>query len=625
MREETAGKTKPRRPPKQDPGIPQPEEQPLYRQLGHYQVLTEIGHGGMSVVYKGMQPSLNRAVAIKVLPPQFVSTPELLGRFDREASIVAQLNHPNIVQVIDRGKDDDTLYIVMEYVDGESLEEIIHKGSLKTTTIIDYAVQICDGLEYAHSMGVVHRDLKPSNILVDARSNRVKIADFGIAQLETTGGALATLTYDGAAIGTMNYMAPEQRLDSHAVTHLADIFSFGVVLYQMLTSKLPIGHFKAPSMLRPDLPFGLDAIVRKCLAESPADRYPSAAEIRRDLVKLTHLHHKIDGAALLSISRLNKRQIWGALGAGIGIVLLVVLILAAKEPAASSPPPVASPAAAPGLDQPDPQKPLGDIPQAVLPPPAAAPPPATLEPVPPGPGTISITEAAIQADFARAQGFIAGGKHRLAVDLLTRVLAENPGSPQAPAVQFAIAETCYAMGEKERCKTAYDQLVRNYPESGLVPAAVLGSCQAHWDTAPRRIGFMRPTYDKSVQRQLVEKLQELVADPAAKEVVPGALRLIAEIAEPAALGDLPLAAASLLQLHELQPTGDPKTLLYAAEILDRKLNRTEAALEAYGKFLVAYPADSHAGSVRRRVETLKAAKLSPSTTEPPPGTETETP
>jgi len=228
-------------------------------QLGHYMLTEKIGEGGMAAVYRGIQPSLNRAVAVKVLPPKFVSTPEFLSRFDREAAIVAPLNHSNIVQVIDRGQEGTTFYIVMEYVQGRDLEEIIKTAELDLDTILEYAIQICDGLEYAHSKGVIHRDLKPSNLLVDENTGRVKIADFGIAQLETSSDSFLTLTTTGSSMGTMNFMAPEQRFDAHNVTHLADIFSFGVILYQMLTGKLPIGHFKAPSSLTPELPLRLVA------------------------------------------------------------------------------------------------------------------------------------------------------------------------------------------------------------------------------------------------------------------------------------------------------------------------------------------------------------------------------
>jgi TolA-binding protein len=259
---------------------------PQPTKLGPYEIRGEIGRGGMAVVYQGIQPSLNRTVAIKVMPEPFAAKPELLARFEREGTIIAQLSHPNLVQVIDRGRDGNTLYIVMEHIDGGGLDTRLAAGAVPLRDVLDWSAQICDALDYAHSVGVVHRDLKPSNILIEMRTRRPKITDFGIAQLETNTAGLATLTLDNTSIGTMNYMSPEQRLDAHRVDHRTDIFSFGVILYQMLTGKLPLGHFKLPSFLRSDLPIGLDDIVTKCLAEAPDDRYQSAAEIRSDLLRL---------------------------------------------------------------------------------------------------------------------------------------------------------------------------------------------------------------------------------------------------------------------------------------------------------------------------------------------------
>jgi TolA-binding protein len=296
--------------------------------LGPYEIRGELGRGGMAVVYQGIQPSLNRTVAIKVLPPQFAARPDLLARFEREGSIIAQLNHPNLVQVIDRGRDGNTLYIVMEYVDGGGLDTRLAGGPLPLRDVLDWSSQICDALEYAHGVGVVHRDLKPSNILIEMRTRRPKITDFGIAQLETNAPGLTALTLENTSIGTMNYMSPEQRQDAHRVDHRTDIFSFGVILYQMLTGKLPIGHFKLPSFLRHDVPIGLDSIVSKCLAESPEDRYQNAGDIRDALNQLTG--HFGGGRDLTAVRRgqavPSKRQRMYVVVAG--VVLLAIVALA---------------------------------------------------------------------------------------------------------------------------------------------------------------------------------------------------------------------------------------------------------------------------------------------------------
>ncbi len=248
---------------------PKPE-----RTLGHYRLLDQIGQGGMAVVYKGVQSSLNREVAIKVLPEHFAQAPEMVSRFDREAAVAAQLKHPSIVQVIDRGKEGSTLYIVMEYVEGESLDKIIERGPLPLEDVIDYCVQICEALQYAHEKGVIHRDLKPANILIDKDSGRAKIADFGIATLQSDTVESLTLTLDTRSLGTLHYMSPEQQLDAHNVTHHTDIYAFGVMLYEMLTGRVPIGHFKLPSLVRSDIPIAVDGIVSRCMAESAVGPLP---------------------------------------------------------------------------------------------------------------------------------------------------------------------------------------------------------------------------------------------------------------------------------------------------------------------------------------------------------------
>lgn len=549
--------------------------------LGHYEIVEKVGQGGMAVVYKGRQPSLNRLVAIKILPPQFVATPELLGRFDREASIVAQLNHSNIVQVIDRGKEGDLVYIVMEFVEGDGLDDLIHKGGLDTAAVVAYAMQICDGLAYAHGMGVVHRDLKPSNILVDKRSGRIKIADFGIAQIEDSGGIVATLTRDNASIGTMNYMSPEQRLDSHSVNHLTDVYSFGVILYEMLIGKPPMGHFKLPSVVRPDIPLGFDSIVRKCLCESPSDRYQSAGAIRHDLAKLAGRHQKQEnggGGGVISLQRLNKRQRWSAIGGAAGVALTVALAVVIMATRKRSEPSLQEGKAGG----------TGD------------------------PTTVSVVDADVQAEIARADGLIAGDKRQEAIDLLAGVLKQHPQVAQAAEMQFAIATTYYDMGEKEKCKLEYQRLERSYPQSPLVPAAIVGRCRAEWDTAPRKGLLIRVARDIDTQKRLIEELHGLrtALTNMPLEVESEALKLIAEIAEPPEMADFELAANSLLKLHALDKGRGPDALRHAADLIDRKLENKQRALALYRRLLAEFPDDADAETVKKRVDEL-AAELAP--------------
>ena len=209
-------------------------------------ILEHLGQGGMGVVYKARQRQLNRLVAVKILPPSVGEDPAFAERFTREAQALAQLNHPNIVQVYDFGQTDEFFYFVMEYVDGVNLRALIRDGKLKPEEALKIVPQICEALQFAHDEGIVHRDIKPENILID-KKGRVKIADFGLAKLLGQAAEDISLTGTGQLMGTLGYMAPEQLQHAHAVDHRADIYSLGVVFYEMLTGHLPIGRFEPPS------------------------------------------------------------------------------------------------------------------------------------------------------------------------------------------------------------------------------------------------------------------------------------------------------------------------------------------------------------------------------------------
>jgi len=206
----------------------------------------------MGAVYKARQPKLDRHVALKILPPEVGKDPAFAERFMREARALAMLNHASIVAVYDFGEADGLYYFVMEYVDGANLRQTIETGGLTPPEALAIVPQICDALQFAHDEGVVHRDIKPENILIDKRG-RVKIADFGLAKLlgvdadDSAAEKAFTLTGTHQVMGTLHYMAPEQMQGSSAVDHRADIYSLGVVFYEMLTGELPIGRFEPPS------------------------------------------------------------------------------------------------------------------------------------------------------------------------------------------------------------------------------------------------------------------------------------------------------------------------------------------------------------------------------------------
>lgn len=236
----------------------------------------------MGVVYKARQTKLQRIVAVKVIDPKLADVPEFTQRFEREARALAVPNHPNVVQVFDYGQEGGLCYLLMEWVDGTSLREILSTGHLSPDDALRYLPQICDALEYAHAQGVVHRDIKPENILID-RQGQLKIADFGIARMRgdhETGSEFVTKV--GQKMGTPQYMAPEQHTRTGRVDHRADLYSLGVVFYEMLTGELPLGRFPSPSQ-RVKVGISLDEVVLKTLEHDPNRRYQRASEIKQAL------------------------------------------------------------------------------------------------------------------------------------------------------------------------------------------------------------------------------------------------------------------------------------------------------------------------------------------------------
>ncbi|MCC6867284.1 MAG: serine/threonine protein kinase [Burkholderiales bacterium] len=263
------------------------------RMLGRYEILDEIAQGAMGVVYKARDPLIDRIVAIKTITLGLsdAETEAYERRFFREAKSAGRLNHPNVVTIFDVGKSDDVAYIAMEFLDGQSLREILDSGVvLPTQRIAEIAAAVAEGLAFAHESGIVHRDVKPANIMVLA-SGAVKITDFGIALLPT-----GTRTLAGNAFGSPRYTSPEQVM-GRTVDGRSDIFSLGATLYEMLTGASPFqgGDLNTilnqvlseptppPSSRNPQIPWAFDHIVGKALAKDPADRYQTAGELAADL------------------------------------------------------------------------------------------------------------------------------------------------------------------------------------------------------------------------------------------------------------------------------------------------------------------------------------------------------
>jgi serine/threonine-protein kinase len=252
------------------------------------EIIELIGAGGMGAVYKARQQGLDRIVALKVLPEELGHDVKFALRFTREARALARLNHPNIVSVFEFGHVEEIYYFLMEYVDGSTLREVVQSGQLKPEQALAIVPPLCDALQYAHDSGVVHRDIKPENILL-SRDGQVKIADFGLSRVLGSEGSQDLLTGTHQVMGTPRYMAPEQLEGSHHVDHRADIYSLGVVIYEMLTGELPIGLFAAPSR-KVQIDLRLDDVVLRTLEKDPERRYQRASQIKSDVESITSEH-----------------------------------------------------------------------------------------------------------------------------------------------------------------------------------------------------------------------------------------------------------------------------------------------------------------------------------------------
>src|ERR687889_1075590 len=265
--------------------------------IAHYRIMEPIGAGGMGAVYKAYDKKLDRIVAVKVLPPEYVSQQDRRRRFYQEARAASALNHPHILTVYEVGEDDGKPYIAMEFIEGETLRQKIKAKAFQLKEAIEIAIQIAAGLARAHASGIIHRDLKPENLML-SRDGYAKILDFGLAKLvaereralvadsEQKTLVLGVQTESGTLLGTVNYMAPEQLLGQR-VDRRCDVFSFGVVLCEMLTGTAPFVHDNRidtmhailhrepqfPGDGRPQLPIDLQRILAKTLAKTPKDRY----------------------------------------------------------------------------------------------------------------------------------------------------------------------------------------------------------------------------------------------------------------------------------------------------------------------------------------------------------------
>ena len=327
--------------------------------LGPYQIEAPLGAGGMGEVYKARDTRLDRTVAIKVLPEHVAADPDLKQRFEREAKTISSMNHPHICTLYDIGQEGDTDFLVMEYLDGETLAQRLEKGAVPLDQALQIAIEIADALDKAHRQGIVHRDLKPANIMLTKAG--AKLLDFGLAKLKAPdqGGGLsalptqpADLTKEGAILSTFQYMAPEQ-LEGQEADARTDIFAFGAVVYEMVTGRKAFEGKSQASLITaimssdpPPLasfqslsPPGLDPVVRTCLAKGSDDRWQSAGDLGRQMRVLLEGGAQTAGLPMPTRNRRTRDRLVGAVAGGIvtSVVTGFAVWALIRPPAASQP------------------------------------------------------------------------------------------------------------------------------------------------------------------------------------------------------------------------------------------------------------------------------------------------
>lgn len=309
------------------------------KNIGKYKITSILGKGAMGIVYRALDPDINREVAVKTIRFDLVSEEgdreEMMERFMREAQAAGKLTHPNIITIYDVGREEEMTYIVMQLIEGRSLQKVISSGEkISTQELIQLMDQLCKALDYAHDNGIVHRDIKPANILLD-KEGKPFIVDFGVARLETS-----TLTQSGTTLGTPSYMSPEQVMGKK-VDRRSDIFSLGGILYELLTGKRA---FQAQSIttviykiiheepialteVKKGLPIGFEQIVCKALAKDPKDRYQNCAEFATDLQNFDQLSEKtipvtMNQEELPTLMMKKKRKLWPIIAISAAVILL---------------------------------------------------------------------------------------------------------------------------------------------------------------------------------------------------------------------------------------------------------------------------------------------------------------
>lgn len=584
------------------------EENP--KQIGPYEILDKLGRGGMAVVFKATQTSLNRTVAVKVLSRKLSEDPTSVERFHREAHAVALLNHPNIVQIIDKGVEEGLLYYAMEYVPGDSLQSVLQRRRLSFPEALGVFKKVATGLEYAHQQKIIHRDLNPRNVLVSDDLSVVKLADFGICRVEALSREAGTLSTSEVSMGTLHYLAPEQALDMRRSDHRSDIFSLGVLFYEMLTGTVPVGSFTLPSRLNKEVPPGVDPIVLKCLATDPQDRYDSVGEILADLRKLEEslrlrLVDELKGLSR-STGRILQRstQSFGpqkrrnaavALGGLAALTVLAYALVwgpfqgaweAIRNAAAGNPAPVAQggePAdsteqeasvASQSLEAAS-AGPVSPTPARVQSEKRTVPPPADPTPAP------STSRAADRA-LESIRGKLQAKDHEAALAETDEFLQSHPGDSKTPDAYLLKAEILHALGRPNEEEAIYREVANRFESRQL-------------EAKYRLADLLRSQRPEGWENQAAGLFETVAAQP--NPYVPAALIRLAEIqgslklkTQDPELGEVPTSLTTLRRLvKEFPDAPESEYGFWSLANLYRGLDREAEAAAAFEELGRRFP------------------------------------
>ena len=499
--------------------------------IGPYVILAELGKAGSVTSYRALQAAPNRTVTIQVLPQELVSDPVLLERFHQQAKQIALLQHPNLVQILDIGEDSGRLYVVTEFLAGSTLHELLRQKRLTLQQALQVVKEVAKGLDYAHRNGVLHRQLNSKNILVSPDLSVVKVTNMGVGPVESPNRYGDTITTDQMTLGSFHYLAPEQTEDPSKVDQRADIYSLGVIFYELLTGRVPVGKFSLPSQLNSELRSEVDPIVLKCLADDPDARYPTVLRLLADLDRLEEtlrirLIDELQGISRGTSKLFRPPGLQGRrrtlLIYGAGALLLVVLAalalmlprgnsggsvssqpVAAPAPvpaATSGAPPAApeasSPALPPSQSARPAQTPPGNAantptarPQEAQPtkPPAtsaapvanaakpASPPPKDLRPA--ARPEIPSGRDSTAGDYQVALGKFEAKLYDQALADARLLLEEHPTSSVAPQTYLLVAQIHLAQDHNEDAMAALIELHNRYPKDPRAPEALFQLAQ----------------------------------------------------------------------------------------------------------------------------------------------------